>query len=182
MGSLRISELLGSSKDREEQDQDKCLRWEDLEIIEESEGKIPVKIIRLHLRQPKTVRSSPAQIVEIPQATGPLCPYMSYWMWAKKAGGRGPNEDPIFRMEDGGMLTSRILNDVLRELSPKDSPKITTRDFRGALATILARRGAKKSTLMMLGRWKSDAYGHYVKGGRANNWREMRKLWSTLQI
>ena len=54
LGSLRVSELLGSSKKKYEFDTMKTLRWDDVEILHESEGAKKVAVIRLHLRATKT--------------------------------------------------------------------------------------------------------------------------------
>ena len=83
LGSLRVSELLGSSKKKYEFDTMKTLRWDDVEILHESEGAKKVAVIRLHLRATKTEKTAPSQVVEIPHTTGLLCPYIAFWAWIK---------------------------------------------------------------------------------------------------
>ena len=183
LGSLRPSELFGSGK-AGEHDVQKTLRWSDLEVVEEKEGNTKVKIVRLTLRQPKTARSSPVQIVEIPQTDGFLCPYKAYWIWAVRTRQMKSPKEPVFTMVDGSMLTTRRLNCFLAKLSKmaKLEEIVTCRDFRGAIPTLLARNGAKSSDLQMLGRWSSSAYKNYIKRGRANNWRQLRTMFSSLSL
>ena len=85
-------------------------------------------------------------------------------------------------MLDGTMLTTSRLNDVLEKISRPLGERVTSRDFRGAIPTLLARQGAKTSELKMLGRWSSKAFHHYIKRGRANNWKQLKSLFSSLNI
>ena len=78
LSSLRVSELLGSSKKRQEFDTAKTLRWEDVEVIHEAVGARKVAVLRLHLRATKTVKTNPRQVVEIPQTMSFLCPYLAF--------------------------------------------------------------------------------------------------------
>ena len=87
-------------------------------------------IIRLHLRSTKTEKTTPNQVVEIPQTRGFLCPYKAYWAWIKARRGKGEKNKPLFTMSDGNMLTGATLNNIMRDISPKGSPKIMSRDFR----------------------------------------------------
>ena len=52
--------------------------------------------------------------------------------------------------------------------------RVTPRDLRAAMPTLLARRGVKEETLKMLGRWKSNAFNSYIRKGRENDWGEAK--------
>ena len=54
--------------------------------------------------------------------------------------------------------------------------RVTPRDLRAGMPTLLARRGVREESLKMLGRWKSGAFNNYVRRGRENNWRESRDV------
>ena len=58
-------------------------------------------------------------------------------------------------------------------------PRVTPRDLRAALPTLLARKGVSEDTIKMLGRWSSKAYNSYIRQGRANAWTDAK---SALQL
>ena len=59
---------------------------------------------------------------------------------------------PVFVWKDGSLVTLEDINRVLTVLLPGMDPRITTRAFRPALPSILAREGASKAMLKALGR------------------------------
>ena len=80
------------------------------------------------------------------------------------------------------MVTLGDLNCVLGILLDKENPKITTRAFRPALPSILAREGASKEMLKALGRWTSKTYLHYVREGRTGDWKGLLQKRRNLAI
>ena len=173
MGSLRPTEALSAKA--KEYDESKTLLWKDLKFMETRIDNKQVEFLQLRLRQPKTVRSLPEQIVEIPEVGSKLCAVkaMKKWIHSRKVK-QDPNS-PVFTLATGDLVTVSYLNKVLQAILPNESPKITARSFRPGLSTILAQQGADPESLKSLGRWTSKSYLTYIKKGRANNWRNTRK-------
>ena len=71
------------------------------------------------------------------------------------------------------MVTLEEINKVLLVILPGEDPVITTRAFRPALPSIIAREGVQESTLKDLGRWTSRSYLNYVWEGRSGDWRRL---------
>ena len=63
------------------------------------------------------------------------------------------------------------LNSLLATLLPDAPVKVTTRAFRPALPTLLAREGVTEQVLQALGRWTSKSYNNYVHKGRSGDWK-----------
>ena len=68
----------------------------------------------------------------------------------------------IYMMEKDINLSERILNDILGDITPRESVKVMGRTFSDALPTLLARRGAKSAQLQMLGTWSKMAVRRYM--------------------
>ena len=173
MGSLRPTEALSSRA--KEFDESKTLLWKDLKFLETNIDNKQVEFLQLRLKQPKTARSLPEQIVEIPEVGSKLCAVkaMRKWMHSRKT--KPDPNSPVFTLATGDLVTVSYLNKVLQTLLPNETPKITARSFRPGLSTILAQQGADSESLKSLGRWTSKSYLTYIKKGRANNWRNTRK-------
>ena len=79
---------------------------------------------------------------------------------------RGNRAGPLFITEDGRALTrqtfSVMLDSVLEKLH-LDTRSFNTHSFRIGAATTAAMAHIPDSQIMMLGRWKSDAYQRYIK-------------------
>ena len=81
LGSLRGSELL--STDRVKFDPVKTLCGGDLKLsVVKTQGEA-VETIQLRLKQPKTSRTNPVQVVELPATGGWLCPVQAWRNWQK---------------------------------------------------------------------------------------------------
>ena len=173
MGSLRPTEALSSRA--KEFDESKTLLWKDLKFLETNIDNKQVEFLQLRLKQPKTARSLPEQIVEIPEVGSKLCAVkvMKKWIHSRKTK-QDPNS-PVFTLASGDLVTVSYLNKVLQAILPNETPKITARSFRPGLSTLLAQQGADSESLKSLGRWTSKSYLTYIKKGRANNWRNTRK-------
>ena len=172
MGSLRPSEAL--CQKREEYDQDKTLTWEDVRILNTRLDDKEVKFLQLRLRQPKTSRTMPVQIIEVPEIGGNYCAVKAFEKWHSGRKARQDRTTPVFTKVNGELVTTSWLNKILRLLLKDEVPIVTARAFRPGLATILARDGASPEELKALGRWTSKAFESYIRKGRANNWRKAR--------
>ena len=86
-----------------------------------------------------------------------LLPYMAV---------RGNQEGPLFIMADGRRLTRQLFSDSLDNILASlslDSDEYNTHSFRIEAATSASEAGIPDSTIMMLGRWQSNTYQHYIK-------------------
>ena len=86
-----------------------------------------------------------------------LLPYMAV---------RGNQEGPLFIMADGRRLTCQLFSDSLDNILASlrlDSGEYNTHSFRIGAATSASEAGIPDSTIMMLGRWQSNAYQRYIK-------------------
>jgi hypothetical protein len=178
MGSLRASEILGT--DPRKFDPTKTLCGADIKIIKVEAQDEELRVIQLRLKQPKTARTNPQQLVELPETGGWLCPVQALESWLRLRKGGMVGGRPAFTWKDGSIATLTDFNKILEALLGREKPKITTRAFRPALPTILAREGATESMLLSLGRWTSKSYLHYVRKGRTNDWKglllKLRKI------
>ncbi len=172
LGSLRPSEALSSKKG--EYDVIKTLCWKDVKLLSTCMDGKEVCFLQLTLKQPKTSRTMPTQLVEIPELGRDLCAVRAFRKWSAGRKARQDPETPVFTMANGDLVTIGYVNKVLAELLKEESPRITAKAFRPGLATILARQGATPEELKVLGRWTSKAYEQYIRKGRANNWRGAR--------
>jgi hypothetical protein len=69
-----------------------------------------VETIQIGLKQPKTARRQPTQIVELPATGGWIHPVMAFTNWQKsRKEGMGGGK-PVFRWGDGTLIT---LNEIL---------------------------------------------------------------------
>ena len=78
---------------------------------------------------------------------------------------------PVFTWKGGNLITMNELNSLLATLLPDAPIRLTTRAFRPALPTLLAREGVTEQVLQALGRWTSKSYNNYVRHGRSGDWR-----------
>ena len=133
-----------------------------------------MKFLQLTLKQPKTARSMPTQLVEIPELGKQICAVKAFEKWREGRKCRQDPSNPVFTMSNGDLVTTGYINSVVDTLLKEESPKITSKAFRPGLATILAQHGLTPEELKALGRWTNKAYKVYISRGRANNWRGAR--------
>ena len=169
LGSMRGSEIL--STDRVRFDPVKTMCGEDLKLATVQAQGETVETITIRLKSPKTSRSNPVQMVELPATGGWLCPVKAWRNWRHGRKASTVAGKPVFTWKDGTLVTLEDINRVLTVLLPGMDPRITTRAFRPALPSILAREGASEAMLKALGRWTSRTYLHYVREGRTGDWR-----------
>ena len=173
-GSLRPSELLAESEAIGSEVGQKALRWKNVLDVEERSKGLKEEIIQISLTAPKTVRSMPRQVVALPAVQSVLCPVSAWKAFVKARKGRMDPEGLVFCWSGGRPFTSRELGRLLALWSDSEA-RVTPRDLRAALPSLLARKGVKEETLKMLGRWSSSAFNNYIRKGRANSWAEAKK-------
>ena len=96
---------------------------------------------------------------------------------AKTVGGKA-----LFTWDDDSLITLREINEILAVILEEEEPRLTTRAFRPALPTILARQGVSEESLKSLGRWTSRTYLHYVREGRSADWQGLLRNLKNLKI
>ena len=173
-GSLRPSELLAEGERMGSEVGLKALRWKNILEVEERSKGLKEEVVQISLTAPKTVRSMPRQVVALPAVQSVLCPVSAWKAFAKAGKGRMDPEGLVFCWSGGRPFTSRELGRLLALWSGPEA-RVTPRDLRAALPSLLARKGVKEETLKMLGRWSSSAFNNYIRKGRANSWAEARK-------
>ena len=141
-----------------------------------------IELLSIRLKQPKTARSNPHQVVELAETGGLLCPIKAWKSW--RGGRKSPllGGRPVFTWSDGKLITMGEINNLLAALLPDAPVKMTTRAFRPALPTLLAREGVTEHVLQALGRWTSKSYNHYVRKGRSGDWRGLVDKIKSLSI
>ena len=172
-GSFRPSELLAEGEERGGDVGSKMIRWKDVQKLEEKREQGREEVVQIKLRAPKTIRSMPNQVVALPAISSTMCPVLAWKGFIKARGGRGEDDDPVFRWQNGGPFNTRELGRMMWGWS-RIGERVTPRDLRAAMPTLLARRGVKEETLKMLGRWKSNAFNSYIRKGRENDWGEAK--------
>ena len=79
---------------------------------------------------------------------------------------RGQGEGPLFRFNDGWLLTRQWLVDAVQralQASGLNQSRYRGHSFRIGAATTAAARGMEDAIINTLGRWRSLAYLDYVK-------------------
>ena len=96
-----------------------------------------------------------------------LCPVAAMVSYLQH---RRTDTGPLFRFEDGRLLTRARLVEFLRsglKEAGVDDSKYCSHSFRIGAATTAAKVGIEDSVIKTLGRWESLAYLQYVKIPRA---------------
>ena len=76
---------------------------------------------------------------------------------------RGAGPGPLFRFNDGKLLTkARFVSQVREVTAGVDGKSYLGHSFSRGAATTAAKVGVEDSTIKMLGRWRSDAYQLYI--------------------
>jgi len=154
-GCFRLGEILGKKKGSFDKYSD--LLWKDVNI---RAGKV-----RITLKSSKTSGARPVDVTltRLPQKG--LCPFraMKSLRHAHRKAGLFDQDLPVFRMEDGEVLTKKTFLEFL------DAKRvgISGKSFRSGIPTLLAHlpHPPKMSLIKSAGRWKSAAYQTYIGGG-----------------
>ena len=131
-------------------------------------------MLQLTLKNPKTAKTMPNQIVEIPETQNFLCPVQALDAWVKTRKTKPVGAKPLFSYPgDKGLVTPRCITEMLRKIFP--GTNLTARCFRPGIITILARKRMSTELMKDIGRWTSSSFNSYIKKGRSNNWAKMLK-------
>ena len=170
MGSLRPSEILSHAN--KEYDPTKCLLGKDLKRLTVKIDGQETAIVQLTLKNPKTSKTMPSQIVEIPETHNFLCPVQAFDAWIRSMRAKPVGAKPLFSHPgEQGLVTPRCINEMLSKIFPGSN--LTARCFRPGIITILARKGMSTEQMKDIGRWTSSSFNNYIKKGRCNNWAKM---------
>ena len=177
--SLRVGEILSPTRSKYCPDTtltNSCVTWEPTRVHNKT-----VNMLRLKIRKPKETRGSKNVEVEIFELPG--CFYSAttaYMKWRECSKLNMDPPLPLFRRENGTLLTPRDLNCILKSLL-KGATKysdgfISTHSFRAGIVSVMSRLGYQEEEIKRQGRWSSDAYKAYCKTGRASRLNEQYTL------
>ena len=94
MGSLRGSEILPPEKKKF--DPAKTMMGCELKVVKIKTGSEEVTTLQLTLKQPKTSKSLPVQVVELPEIGGWMCPVKAYRQWQNGRKNKPTGGKPLF--------------------------------------------------------------------------------------
>ena len=169
-GSFRIHELLSREKTTFSPSTDllggsvKKRTWR--------RGETDKSCLEVYLAHPKEARLSQGVKVDVFSIEGDeawACPVRAFdaYMRTKCQGGENI---PLIRSKDGlnyaGYEFNRDLKRLLEGIVDYKEGAVTSHSFRAGLATWMARAGYSDEEIMLTGRWKSQAFLHYVKTPR----------------
>ena len=164
------------------------LRGMDVRMERVVAGSKSTKLMKFRLRSPKETRGGGDVWVEMFDL-GPECFYNCTAAWEKwREMSRVPIEPemPVFRKEDGTLLTAKHLNAVLKTLLVKDvdyeGGSVATHSFRAGLTSVMGRLGYSNEEIMRQGRWQSSSFMAYLKLGRAERVEQQYKLASSILV
>ena len=183
-GSFRVGEILSPTTSRY------CptttLTGKDVRIEKTPVGTKLTKLMKFKLRSPKERKGGGDVWVEMFDL-GPECFYNCMAAWEKwREMSKIPLEPdaPVFRKEDGTLLTAKHLNAVLKTLLVKDvdyeGGTVATHSFRAGLTSVMGRLGYSNEEIMRQGRWQSSSFTAYLKLGRAERVEQQYKLASSI--
>ena len=95
----------------------------DLKVVKIKTGSEEVTTLQLTLKQPKTSRSLPVQVVELPEIGGWMCPVKAYRQWQNGKKNKPTGVKPIFCWEDESLVTMDEINTVLSIILEGEEPE-----------------------------------------------------------
>ena len=114
LGSLSPSEALSSKKG--EYDEVKTLTWADEKILSTGIDGKEVKFLQLTLKQPKTAKSMPTQLVEIPELGKHICAVKAFEKWCAGRKCKQDPSTPVFTMSNLQFLRNRSAMDLVNQV------------------------------------------------------------------
>ena len=167
-GSFRVHELL--SREATKFDPSSTLLAKDVSNTTVKDGNKSCTAVKLYLKSPKERRLKMGLTVDVFPTGSFLCPvsafskYLNSFRRPLRPGG------PVFLTCQRTGYTGQAFNKDLKDLLQGDVDysrgKISSHSFRAGLATEMGRLGYKDEEIKAIGRWSSEAYLSYVKGGR----------------
>ena len=116
------------------------------------------RIAFVRIKHSKTDPFRTGMTVRVPMIDHPLCPVRALHNYITL---RGNTPGPLFRFQNGMLLTRQRIVDLLRCSLPH-IPHVNTHSFRRGGASALAAVGTPPQVIMILGRWKSNAFAEYI--------------------
>ena len=89
-------------------------------LVETPRAVMTLQLLKEARDKPKTARSQPTQIVELPTIDGWLCPVTVYRNWQRGRKGAVLGGTPIFTWKDGSLITLGDMNKMLGVLLAKE--------------------------------------------------------------
>ena len=170
-GSFRIGELLSPTRSRFCPDTtllSSNVKWETAYVSNKM-----VDLLKFRIKNPKESRGRKHVDVEIFDL-GPNCFYdcvTAFRKWRDSSTLPCNPDLPLFRNEDGSLVTPDGFNSVLKELMCDKVQYmegfVASHSFRSGLASVMAQLGYSDSDIKLQGRWGSDAFKSYVRLGRS---------------
>lgn len=176
-GSFRVHELLSHVKNRF--DPTSTLLMQDISNSV-GEGDSKKKVLKVFLKSPKEAKGKEGVVVDLFETDSYLCPVLAMEKYLRSLTFTASKASPVFRTSQGqgytGVAFNSDLKVVLRNVIDWDKSKLTSHSFRAGLATELAGLGYSDQDIMALGRWRSDAYLHYVKTARTKRMKVVEEV------
>ena len=122
--------------------------------------------LSIRLKASKTDQFREGTVIHLGRTGQALCPVAAMLAYLVR---RKEGEGPLFRFEDGRLLTRPWLVREVKESLEEggvDSTGISGHSFQIGAATTAAERGVEDSTIKDLGRWKSNVFQRYVRRDR----------------
>ena len=136
--------------------------------------------IKLYLEAPKEDKAGRGVEIELFETSNFFCPMAALRKWKQSSKLSHHLELPVFRLEDGSGYTARELNADLRTLLQDEidytEGRVSSHSFRAGITSTMARLGYSREMIGLQGRWRSEAFLHYCKLGRANRLQDQAKL------
>ena len=177
-GSFRVHELLSHTKTRF--DPTSTLLMQDISTSVREEGGRKTKVLKVFLKSPKEAKGKEGVVVDLFETESYLCPVLAMKKYLASLNFSASTASPVFRTSQGqgytGVTFNADLKVVLMSVIDWNKSKLTSHSFRAGLATELAGLGYSDQDIMVLGRWRSDAYLHYVKTARTKRMKVVEEV------
>lgn len=134
-----------------------------------------LEILQVLLESPKESRHNESVTLEVfPVANSIFCPVRAIKRYRKRLGKKfalSPDL-PVFRLSSGAALSHDRFNRFLRDNLVREvdytGGQLSAHSFRAGRAQAMAEAGFDADAIKSLGRWKSEAWRHYVRHRRLN--------------
>lgn len=158
-GFLRSGEICVPSSGDSHYDPATHLSMGDLAV----DSHVDTSSVSLRIKASKTDPFRQGQTIYLGATGTKLCPVKAILAYIAV---RGSNPGPLFRFENTKPLTRELLVKSLREAlttAGMNPEPYSGHSFRIGAATAAHAHGIQDSTIMTLGRWKSNAYQRYIR-------------------
>ena len=159
-GCLRAGEV--TAPERGKFDPKAHLTFDDMPV---DRAEDPTRL-SVRLKASKTDQFREGTVIHLGRTGQALCPVAAMLAYLVR---RKEGEGPLFRFEDGRLLTRPWLVREVKEALEEGgvgSTGISGHSFRIGAATTAAERGVEDSTIKELERWKSNVFQRYVRRDR----------------